>query len=644
MKLGKKSLLGIGASALLAAAVCITLGTKPAAAADACDPKDLQPGDVAGCQPGVFDVPVLKIPSRRINAQGKLDPTASEADVRAGATLVEDQLGLIRNFQEVHWVTMTPSVKDEKTGKWSGGDLDSAGDGRALTIAGKCLFAGHSNSAELGRPMEIFRIQDDPIKNPPKLVGQIPALHKDDDDSIMGAHLFTKANGQQAIIVSRDISTDTGGLVSYEINPANCQVVKTSEFFDYGGDMHEMGMWLDPNNPQRALIASSASGGAGRPDPYRPGKVTPDIRVLAITDEKTGELLPRAIPLAYFKLQDVGGPVQNEKADENGLFADGRFVDYSRFKNWNGTAIAPTATQSNNIHQVTWAPDGKRIYVAGNTNGFFIVNTEAIAKSTNAALAAGTAGCNFDSTNVYVNGVIGGRIDPAQMPKVATDCIHMVIFDDPGMKALAKAGNILAWSKLQDRSRYDSAPPLTNTAGFHSAIPVPGRPSNDVANTDNSRPADVLVSTETGFCPSSFMYLMNVEVEEFPTVVGTMGQPQNEFQNCITETSTKEADGTDRKNLSCQNHNPTVFKNLVFVTWYCHGLRVYDISNPYNIREVAHFVPAPWGQARSYAVFDHGLIYYMDNGTGIHIVRYTGPRANEIPTDAVYQGNDVKHQ
>ena len=66
MKLGAKYLLGIGTCSLLAAAIGIMLGTKPAAAADACDAKVVQAGDVAGCQPGVFNVPVLKRGVRRL--------------------------------------------------------------------------------------------------------------------------------------------------------------------------------------------------------------------------------------------------------------------------------------------------------------------------------------------------------------------------------------------------------------------------------------------------------------------------------------------------------------------------------------------------------------------------------------------------
>src|SRR6185295_11194489 len=104
-------------------------------------------------------------------------------------------------------------------------------------------------------------------------------------DSIMAARLMTLPDGSQQIIVARDISTDDGGLAVYTADPKTCLVTQTAEWFPYGGDMHEMGMWTDPNNPLRILIVSSAEGGAGHPDPNRDGKLTPDIRVHAVTDE-----------------------------------------------------------------------------------------------------------------------------------------------------------------------------------------------------------------------------------------------------------------------------------------------------------------------------------------------------------------------
>ena len=85
------------------------------------------------------------MPSVRIGRNGNLDPKSSEADARAGAALLEKSLHLFRNMEHLHWVITVPSVKDEATGNWKDGDLDAAGDGRGLGVAGNCIFVGHEN-------------------------------------------------------------------------------------------------------------------------------------------------------------------------------------------------------------------------------------------------------------------------------------------------------------------------------------------------------------------------------------------------------------------------------------------------------------------------------------------------------------------
>src|SRR6476469_9136629 len=91
--------------------------------------------DPAGCQPSTFDTPIGQMPSVRVNRQGAIDPTSSEADAKAGAFAVEEKLHLFRNFEHLHWVITVPSEKDPATGAWRGGDLDGLGDGRGLGIA-----------------------------------------------------------------------------------------------------------------------------------------------------------------------------------------------------------------------------------------------------------------------------------------------------------------------------------------------------------------------------------------------------------------------------------------------------------------------------------------------------------------------------
>jgi hypothetical protein len=132
--------------------------------------------DPAGCQPSTFDTPIAQMPSVRVNRQGSIDPTSSEADAKAGAFAVEEKLHLFRNFEHLHWVITVPSERDPATGGWRGGDLDGLGDGRGLGIAGSCIFVGHSNGAGVRHAINIFKIQPNPEKQPPVQVGEIPAM------------------------------------------------------------------------------------------------------------------------------------------------------------------------------------------------------------------------------------------------------------------------------------------------------------------------------------------------------------------------------------------------------------------------------------------------------------------------------------
>ncbi len=370
---------------------------------------------------------------------------------------------------------------------------------------------------------------------------------------------------------------------------------------------------------------------------------TPDLFVLAITDEDTGEPLPKAKLLATFSLQEAGGPPVNERPDATGLFSDGRFLDFSDSKNRSGRAGNFQNVEQNRLHSLSVLEDGERAYVAGTTAGMYVLDTEAVATHKNADLAAGTAGCNLRSTIVSNNGVI----DAAKIPGLANDCVHMVINNDPGLKAYL-ASSVSPEQKAQrylvllTRSRFDVYPPVNaQPTGTHSAVFVPERPAQVRGNT-KKRPAYVWVSDENGGCPLNYARIISVESEIVPIMVGAFAIPDNQLDECLDQANT-EPNGQPRKQVAQQNHNPTVFKNLVFNTWYGHGLRVIDISIPQTPREVGYLMNVPHGIVRTYPVFKDGLIYWVDNKTGLHVARYTGPRANELPGpgSGTYEGNST---
>ena len=285
--------------------------------------------------------------------------------------------------------------------------------------------------------------------------------------------------------------------------------------------------------------------------------------------------------------------------------------------------------------------DGERIYVAGTTAGFYILNSVDVAHSTNADLIAGTAGCNKRSTNAWDGGVIGVDIDPVALAEVANDCIHMVVHDDPGVQALVAAGEVEKVLKLMDRSRFDPYPPVMTFTGFHSAVPVPNRPSLTNGNVDE-RPQLVIVSDEKPQteCPTTWLRIMNADSEISPTQHGSFGVPINQMVNCLEQSAT-EPNGDSRRRRSMQAHNPTAFENMVFISWYGQGIRALDISIPQSPREVGYAITAPHGRARTYPVFKDGLIYWLDNNTGLHVAKYFGPRADELPGpgSGVFEGN-----
>ena len=137
------------------------------------------------------------------------------------------------------------------------------------------------------------------------------------------------------LLVRNGGGNNSGRLEAYQIDMNTCLVQAHSEPTDYNIQTHEFFLWHDPANANR-VIAYVTNWTGGVPDAEHPGLKMPDALVMAMTDESTGEMLPKAKFLAGFSLQDVGGPPINEKPDATGLFSDGRFLDFSALRNRSG--------------------------------------------------------------------------------------------------------------------------------------------------------------------------------------------------------------------------------------------------------------------------------------------------------------------
>jgi hypothetical protein len=593
-------------------------------------------------QQDTFDIPFVLLPGGRVDAAGNLDPTSSPEDAHAGAFVAAEELGLMRNFEWLHWLPTSPSQRDTETGEWSGGDLDGFPTGwgsTGLGIAGDCLYFGRSNSTNttgpgVTRDVKIFRIQADPEENPPVEVGMMDQLTTADGatavrDRELRPYDYTSTDGVERMLMVRSAATGTGGdVITYTLDPETCLPVDDGATAA-GVLAHEFYLWHDPDNPNRFVVASQTYGSQEE-----------DLVFTAVTDENTGEVLEEPLFLASFTLEDIGGPIRDELPDETGLYSDGRFKDYSHLTDQWGRPGASQPSQGNDLHSGTLSDDGERFYAAGGTAGMYILNTEMLANRTNADLVSGDV-CHQRSTNAWVDGGIGGLIDVAMLAEVARDCVHPVLNSDPGVVALLASDlpeqqKLLRYMRLEQRSRFDFTPPFVAIVGVHSAVPVPNRPSLSGDNPDG-RPAYVVITEEWPFgpCPERGFRILTVESEITPMMVGAHAMSDSVIENCLEQPVPPGA--TIRPMMHA--HNPTVLANLVFVNWLGHGIRAIDISNPFNPQEVGHARPVPWGDVMSYPDIHNGLIYVGDNHTGLHVFKYTGPRADEVPQGVTYSSN-----
>ncbi|HET8697048.1 MAG TPA: hypothetical protein VFO94_06170 [Gammaproteobacteria bacterium] len=607
------------------------------------DPALPKPVDCVPTTFDTFDIPFDKLPGGRMDANGNLDKKSSPEDAHKGAFVAAQRLGLFRNFEWVHWVPTAPSKRDPETGEWSGGDLDGFPTGwgsTGLGIAGDCLYWGRSNSTNttgpgVTRDVKIFKIQANAERDPPVEVGEMKQLTVDDGktavrDRELRPYLYKDSAGRDRMLMVRSAATGTGGdVTTYTIDPRTC--LPTGEGVTAKGVLaHEFFLWHDPDNSNRFLVISQTYGSQEE-----------DLVFTAITDEKTGAVLEEPLLVASFTLENIGGPVRDEVPDATGLFPDGRFTDYSHLTDQWGRPGASQRSEGNDEHSGSLSDDGERFYAAGGTAGMYILDTEFVANHTNAELASGRL-CNQASTNVWTDGKIGGVVDVKKLPRVAQDCVHPVLNSDPGVLAmlasseLSDVEKLVRYTKLEQRSRADFWPPFVAVVGTHSAVPVPGRPSRTRGNTEG-RPAYVVITEEWPFgpCPERGMRMLSVESEINPVMIGAHVMSDSLVENCIAQP--KPPGATIRPMMHA--HNPTVFKNLVFVNWLGNGVRAIDISNPFSPREVGHARPLPWGDVMTYPDFHDGLIYVGDNHSGLHVLKYTGPRADELPQTGVYSSN-----
>jgi hypothetical protein len=174
--------------------------------------------------------------------------------------------------------------------------------------------------------------------------------------------------------------------------------------------------------------------------------------------------------------------------------------------------------------------------------------------------------------------------------------------------------------------------------GPHSAVKLFGKPY-------------VLVTEEVyGRCPWGWTSLFDITNETSPRLAAEYKlDPYNMLEQC-------GAFSADHYRFtSFAAHNPSLTKNLAFITWHSGGLQAISIENPLQPRKVAEFLPAPLPFVQtedpalssgldkvvmwSYPIVKDGLIYVVDVRNGLYILKYHGPFEAEAAGIRFLEGN-----
>lgn len=206
------------------------------------------------------------------------------------------------------------------------------------------------------------------------------------------------------------------------------------------------------------------------------------------------------------------------------------------------------------------------------------------------------------------------QLDPAEGQRVS---LHdMTIQDGIAYLAYWDAGLIL----------LDVSDPFSPTELGRTTY-WPAEEGNTHAVYPNADGSLAVVGDEIFGCPSGFLRVFDTSDPTEPVQIGTL-----EPEIVVTCPPQREVDLTI--------HNIWIVGDLVFASWYALGVRVIDISDPFNPVEVGHFVThaavdpleiiptaaEDWGVY----VDDRGLIYYSDMMTGLWILELSGQLKGRI--------------
>jgi hypothetical protein len=188
------------------------------------------------------------------------------------------------------------------------------------------------------------------------------------------------------------------------------------------------------------------------------------------------------------------------------------------------------------------------------------------------------------------------------------------------------------------KQRLPANPAIRSAAGIdhdHGAFGGPaGQPHRDMV---------AIVSETTGNeCNEARQLFRMVEItsEKFPIGASTWTVPEASGNFC-------DRGGRFGAHSSQENFSPIYYKRVLFVAFFNAGVRALDIRDPFNLKEIAYYIPPITAktdqrcvgggrqggeqrcktaiQTNNVEVDDRGYIYIVDRAnTGMHILELTG--------------------
>lgn len=453
-----------------------------------------------------------------------------------------------------------------------------------ITVAGDCVYVGSFTGNQPPLVVDVSTPAD------PQVVGPVPDAVPGVANGIEGV----QASGGLLAIDHRSPHGETFAETPADLPARGLSVWDVSDSprepdlvgrFDHGDlAVHALRLWRDPANPDRVLAVQSFID-------------TPNIRVLDLTGCRDG-------------------------------------CDPTVVAEW---SLEAQTGLGSTTHEAIMSTDGTRLYVAQPMEGFL----------------------KLDSSNLVESLRGGGDCDPAPPEDLPGDD-HCLTVHDAGVESA-----LAAQAPIRD--------------GWHHTLQtVPDRPymlalseSTGPDGVDADDPADY------GSCPGGQIRVFSVEAAGDregpgarmaepgslePEPVGSYSLPEQRPANCGSE-------GWDPEAVAWPGwlspHFSIAFPDLLIATYYSGGLRAVDISDPTEPTEVGHFFNDPVPEVRwatygppgdsesgeggaepsqrrdsamsmfafSYPVVHDGHVIYGDVHSGLYVLEYTGPHAEQIPED-----------